>query len=616
MKKLFFLTLLLLFFCTKGWCATRTWEGDDLTNPTYWNDADNWGGTVPVAGDDVVINNNKDCFVNANTAALKSLDMTGYTGTLSGTFSITVRGLTASTNVCKIAGTITWTGTLIFSPVSTTAVIQLTSNSNLLTTMTVTSGAAVSLVVLQDNLSFTAVKTNSITLTTQGLDLNGKTISGNSSINRLLIRSVTLGTPASLTTSIAGSTFAYCDFRDITFINGANLDLSGITGKSGDCGGNTCSGYTLTLTTTDDWYFYDDGAGTFNFSDYTQWYEVSGGTTQMASTRCVLPQDNAYFDSLSINGVVTVDQDMPRVCKTLDFTGVDAMNFHMNNVSQTIYGGLTVVSNVTLSSSISYSFTFEGRDEFILTTNAVSLGNTSWIVAMVGGSLTLADNLTITNGISSNLFLNNGTFDADVYNVTVGRFFATNNATRTLNMGSGLWTTTSTVNSETFNISNTGTLTFDKGTANININNASTNTNQSCAGGGLTYNNISIYGGGTGALTFTGSNTFATFTINAPKTVKFTDGTDTTVTSFVATGTAVNAITITGTSTAGYRLSDTTGTNQVYYCAIDYATCEGGATWLAYTTDGNTDGGHNSAPDSGLTGWLFTSAVRRIIFIQ
>ncbi|MDP2909664.1 MAG: hypothetical protein Q8N69_01160 [bacterium] len=51
--------------------ATRTWEGDDLTNPTYWNDADNWGGTVPEVGDDVVMNNAANCNVNEATAALK-----------------------------------------------------------------------------------------------------------------------------------------------------------------------------------------------------------------------------------------------------------------------------------------------------------------------------------------------------------------------------------------------------------------------------------------------------------------------------------------------------------------------------------------------------------------
>src|SRR3990167_6945383 len=153
MKKLLLTVSIFIFLCSPAWGAVVTWQGDDVTNPTFWNDADNWGtGTVPVAGDDVIIANANNCFVNANTAALKSLDMTGYTGILSGTFNITIRGLTASTNVCKIVGIGTWTGTLIFSPASTTAVIQLTSNANALTTMTVTSGAAVSLVVLQDNL--------------------------------------------------------------------------------------------------------------------------------------------------------------------------------------------------------------------------------------------------------------------------------------------------------------------------------------------------------------------------------------------------------------------------------------------------------------------------------
>lgn len=44
-------------------------------------------------------------------------------------------------------------------------------------------------------------------------------------------------------------------------------------------------------------------------------------------------------------------------------------------------------------------------------------------------------------------------------------------------------------------------------------------------------------------------NTFNTFTINAPKTVKFTAGTTTTVNSFVATGSAGNNINLLSTTT-------------------------------------------------------------------
>jgi len=44
-------------------------------------------------------------------------------------------------------------------------------------------------------------------------------------------------------------------------------------------------------------------------------------------------------------------------------------------------------------------------------------------------------------------------------------------------------------------------------------------TGKTFAGGGKTFYNLSITGGGTGAVTISGANTFTNFTINTPKTV-------------------------------------------------------------------------------------------------
>jgi len=783
-----------------------TWKGDGGTD-TNFATANNWHGSVadhtaPVAGDDVVMANAVNCAIAANTVALKSLDMTGYTGTLSGASSITVRGLASTTDVVKIAGTISWTGTLNLNPVAADTDIQLTANAKSLTaitingntagdvmfmdavtltgactltnghlhadgdsddhanahswvnfttatgtktfiggnctitltkasgtawswsttnatltegtctivcngatptfagggetyaTVTFNTGAGVHTITGANtfgtlNFAGSAVKTDSLITPTGTIVTGTLNLDGNSSINRIFVQSETLGTVSTLT--LTGATISGCsnvDFRDITFVkNGAisaaasnggdgdvrfttsavhgltvgekvtiagmgeatynglktvsavsdtthfeidvaysangdevgtygGVDLSGISGLSGDCGGNTITGGgTLIFTTADDWYFYQTtNSGTHNFSDYTQWYQISGGTTQMASTRCVLPQDNAYFDASSINGTgtVTVDQDMPRVCKTLDFTGVDAMAFHMNNIAQTLYGGLTFVSNVTLTQS--KNIYFEGRNSFVLTTNNVKMGASGYsghlYIQMIGGTLTLGSNFVYDT--NTNIFyINNGTFDADIYNVTAF-VNSSNSNTRTILMGSGIWTvrsdsTVSGWNLETItNLTNPTTM---GETSTINFGLTSGSTAQKFAGGGCVYNNITMVTGNTGIVTLTGSNTFATFTINAPKTVKFTDGTDQTVTSFVATGTAVNGITLNGTSTAGWKISDTTGTNTVSYCDISYSTAEGGATWDASDgTNANTIGNSGwTWPAGGATGFMTTS---------
>ena len=622
MRKLLSLLAISLFLlCSNAWADTHTWQGDDLTNPTYWNDADNWDvAAVPAAGDDVIIANANNCFINANTAALKSLDMTGYTGTLSGTYNITIRGLTASTNVCKIVGIGTWTGTLIFSPASTTAVIQLTSNANALTKMTITSGAAVSLVVLQDNLTFTAAKTNSITLSERGLDLNGKTITGNSAVNKLLITSVTLGTSTNITiTGATATSFNNVDFRDISFATAGALDLTnGQVNWIGDCGGNSATGGALTFTTADDWYW--NGSGTRNFSDYTYWYTATnGGGSQMGSTRVPLPQDNCYFDANSIDAATIVKQDMSRVCKTLDFTGVGVMEFQIYNVVQTIYGSLLTNDNVNLTQG-AIAIIFEGRNSFILSMGDI-LANCfggDINISMVGGKLTLLSNYLNLGYI---LNLNNGTFDANDYDVCpntistgANTFNSSNSNARTLLMGNGTWnirsgqwhetpwnmaTITNLTNPTTMGEGSTINWTFDE-----------INFDGTFAGGGCSYNNLNVNSGANDDAIITNSNTFNTFTINAPKTVKFTAGTTTTVSSFVATGTAVNGITITSVTSAAHTLTDTAGTNAVEYCTISYSQAGGGATWNAYTTLGNTDGGNN-------TGWVFTApSGRREMFIQ
>jgi len=613
MKKLLLTVSIFIFLCSPAWGAVVTWQGDDVTNPTFWNDADNWGtGTVPVAGDDVIIANANNCFVNANTAALKSLDMTGYTGILSGTFNITIRGLTASTNVCKIVGIGTWTGTLIFSPASTTAVIQLTSNANALTTMTVTSGAAVSLVVLQDNLTFTAVKTCSITLTERGLDLNGKTITGNSAVNKLLITSNTLGTSTNRTiTGATATSFNNVDFRNISFTTAGALDLTNSqVNWIGDCGGNSATGGALTFTTADDWYW--NGSGTRNFSDYTYWYTATnGGGTQMASTRCPLPQDNCFFDGASIDGATTVDQDMPRVCKTLDFTGCAAMNFDMNNISQTFYGSLIFVSNVTInlggSSQVIY-FQGDRSGTFTFTPNWSGTESTKFYIQTIGGAIQLGSNLILGVGSGgSMLLLDYGTFDANDYDVTIGRFNSDNSNARKLLMGNGTWTLLNNVAGIEWDMGVITNLDVASSAEGSIIITSTSNVNDTFEGGGWTYNNLTI-STSTGIMTFTGSNTFNTFTINAPKTVKFTSGTTQYVNSFVATGSAGNDINLQAVTTNSIAtISDLDGGTNVndYLIVADIVANEANTFYY----------GANGSADAESTNWLSVPVSGRRIFL-
>src|SRR4030042_6117370 len=95
-----------------------------------WSDDTKWEeGSKPAATDDVVFDSGSaNCVVNEATAALNSFDCTGYTGTLSGTYDITVT-VASGTSTVLFAGTSpTWSGVLKLNPAAGTT-INLTFGS-------------------------------------------------------------------------------------------------------------------------------------------------------------------------------------------------------------------------------------------------------------------------------------------------------------------------------------------------------------------------------------------------------------------------------------------------------------------------------------------------------
>jgi hypothetical protein len=123
-------------------------------------------------------------------------------------------------------------------------------------------------------------------------------------------------------------------------------------------------------------------------------------------------------------------------------------------------------------------------------------------------------------------------------------------------------------------------------------------TAKTFVGGGSTFN-CNLNQGGVGALTITGSNTFSSITNTVqPTSVLFTAATTNTFTSFDLSGTSGNLITIGSVTAASHTLSKASGTVSVSFCSISQSSATGGATWEAFTTNGNVNGGNN-------TGWLF-----------
>lgn len=508
------------------------------------------------------------------------------------TATLTLSGANASFRSSSGGTTINWKGMSVVFSGGGTMVENITSTFK---DFTITGTA-----VKTDNFSMT----NDMTIT-GALALNGN--GGTDNVNRLLVFGTTIGTTRTITLSGAGASLTgqNVDFRDIavTSTGGAPatpIDLSNITGKSGDALGN--SGMTLTSGQTNYWV-----ADTGSWSDAAHhWASTSNGTA--GTGRVPLPQDDATFDASSFTTTgKTVTSDMPRIGRHIDFAGsIDGWTAHSTSVGTdnptfnpsvnfAIYGSIALTSGMVQGATQNTSI--QGRGSFTIDSQGKSWGNTT--IAAFGGTYTLLSAYTS----SSSFNILNGTFDANGFNVTATAVSDTGNTTtRQINMGSGTWTLTSTGTVWNFNASG---LTINAQSSTIAVTNTSA-TAKTFAGAGKTYNNVSITGGGSGAVIVTGANTFNTFTIGAPKTVQFTAATTNTFNNFICNGTAGNVITISSVTAATHTLKKTSGTVTCNFMNITNSIATGGALWYAA----------NSANGGGNSGWIFTSAMPKGLIIE
>lgn len=412
------------------------------------------------------------------------------------------------------------------------------------------------------------------------------TLTGGSDRYRLAIVSDTPGTARTITAGTVAAT--YCSFRDITGAGAGSWDLSAVTGGSGDLKGNT----NITFSTPRTMYWI---GGTGTTYDSAEWSDSSGGSGGYGVPRA---QDSLVFDANSFSsGSQTVTIGL-RAHGSMDFTNVTNSPTLNINFSTSIYGSLTLASGMSLSGTS--ALYFRGRSTHTITSAGKSFAQIVSIVAP-GGTYTLQDAL-VNDGT---FYVQNGTFDANDFGVTCQVFNSNYNGnTRVLNMGSGTWVLTSA--SYVWYVGNTG-LTLNQETSTIKMTNNSSNTKYFRAGTAETYYNLWIDTAGTGTVDMydASNHTFNQIKISEGAILRFKAGTTTTVTDFVADGTS--AITLTSATAATHTLSCASGSIDVSYCTISYSIAAGGATWNAWTSLGNTDGGNN-------TGWVFTEPVGGAVY--
>lgn len=402
------------------------------------------------------------------------------------------------------------------------------------------------------------------------------TLTGNSVINRIIVRSDIFGTTRTITNSGSTNVWSNVDFRDITL--GTAYDASAITGKSGDCGGNT----NITFTTGANQFYQT--AVSANYSDSTKWFLATNGGG--GAGRVPLPQDTAFFDANSVTAASkTITMDMPRM-STIDFTNLgNTPTFSTFVANCEIYGSLTLVSGMVWT--IATTMNFLSRGSFTLTSAGQSFVGIAQ--SAVASTMTLQDAF-ISTGIVT---LNAGIFATGGFSVS--SVSMTSGASATITLGATTWTLTGT-----------GTVWF----ANAAINAGTSTIHMTDTGASVktfssvvrTYNIVKWTTGGSGAISFAGNATYSSFissgggtktiTLAASNTHTFTGGA-----SALPSGTAGNIITY-QSSVAGTAATISSAIKLVCdFISLKDSAASGAIYFYA---------GANSTNVSGNSNWVFT----------
>lgn len=318
--------------------------------------------------------------------------------------------------------------------------------------------------------------------------------------------------------------------------------------------------------------YWVGGTASWDATVGTKWATASGGA---GGASVPTSADNVFFDAAS--GAVTVTVAATANCLNLNFTGFTGT--FAGSAIVNIAGNFVASAGMTWSFSGTLSFSVVGAKT--ITTNGKQITANTITLDGSSGSYTLQDNLSTTSIIT----LVSGSLTTNNFNITANQFASNNANTRTLSLGSS----TITINngsSTAWNLATTTNLTFNAGTSTIKLFSGSVGLGQIFSGGSLTYYNISIEGTTDNTVAFVGNNTFNSFTTasrTSPCTIKFTDGSTTTATTWNLVGSGGKMLTITNTAltTAATLAKAGGGTVVCDYVIFSWITGSPTSTWSA-----------------------------------
>ncbi len=535
---------------------------------------------------------------NSSTAVISTIDHGTTGGSLTNALNFQLASYTTNNSVSVNGHFLNLT---ILSGQITQA-----SNRTIYGNLTLASGVVT---IPNNGITTMSLSGSSKTITTNGVSVNfnltvacsGETVTLNDALTMVGTFTLTSGN-----INLNGYTLS-CSIFSSSVANVRRIDFSG---------GNISINAALTTDTTV-WNM----ATVTNFS-YTGTWQVSYNTTGNFATRIYHgtatggSATTAYplLSGLNLNivGAVRIGGH---------FVDVDLSTFTNSAFTDnhTIYRDLKYSSSSTVLAAVSAgvpsTLTFSGTDyDKSITSNGNTIRN-HIVMNAPGKILYLNDALTIPYGYAT-FSLYAGTFDANGFNVTTNGFSlgTTQAGAKILKMGSGNWTlmgnnslipSVVAWNVET-NKSNPSFLLYHENST-ITILSMSDSQGSVFQGGGFQYNDLVLAGDyANTVITMNQSNTFNE--ISSTKTVPFIFQlqavNSTTVNQWSVGGSPTGQATVKSNTLAGaeHTLIQTSGTVSVSYSTIKDIDATGGATWNAYTSNGNIDDGNN-------TGWIFTAPI-------
>jgi len=283
--------------------------------------------------------------------------------------------------------------------------------------------------------------------------------------------------------------------------------------------------------------------------------------------------------------------------RSLNFTSINTPSNNSWNLlsssTLTVTGSLTLFSSMILTPSDNTAILLMSSPSgsYSVTTNGVQMPQMTFGANGDTATWTLQD--SFTNKVVSNrlgITLAGGTLNTNSQTMTIGSLDASSGNVSTLTLGSSAVTVNRAADGATWNCSTSSNLTVNSGTSTITFNGGA---RHGLFGGNKIW--PTIINGGSGELQISNNNTFNDIQGNG-QSYAFAGNSTQTVSNFSATS-SVNLNLISGTTPA--TLSKSSGTVSLTNSFVRGSNATGGATWLAYYKNGNTNSGYNS-------GWMFS----------